>query len=83
MTTLGTALAPYFDRFGAQVVVIGGSMSASWDLFGPAFVARLPDPIDVVVAHNPEHAPLLGAARYALMTSRSECADAPTGSTTA
>jgi len=83
MTLLGTALAPYFHRFGAEVVVIGGSMSASWDLFGPAFVARLRDPIDVVVAHNPEHAPLLGAARYALTSSRSECVDAPTDSATA
>jgi len=53
-------------RFAAEVVVIGGSMSASWDLFGPAFVAQLGDSIDVVAAHNPEHAPLLGAARYAL-----------------
>jgi hypothetical protein len=37
----------------------------------------------VVVAHNPEHAPLLGAARYALTSSRSGCADAPTDSATA
>ena len=66
MRQLGTALAPYLHRFGAEVVVIGGSMSASWDLFGPAFVARLRDPIAVVVAEDREHAPLLGAARYAL-----------------
>lgn len=79
MRLLGAALAPYFRRFGAEVVVIGGSMSASWDLFGPAFVAQLRDRIDridVVVAQDPEHAPLIGAARYALSPSRSGSGDA-------
>ncbi|HEY3715338.1 MAG TPA: ROK family protein [Jatrophihabitantaceae bacterium] len=75
MKLLGTALAPYLHRFGAEVVVIGGSMSASWDLFGPAFTAQLRSPIAVVVAQDPEHAPLLGAGRYALTSSRSECVD--------
>jgi glucokinase len=77
MRLLGTALAPYLHRFGAEVVVIGGSMSLSWDLFGPAFIAALPGSIAVVVAEDREHAPLLGAARYALTSSRSECAGAP------
>lgn len=74
MRQLGTALAPYLHRFGAEVVVIGGSMSASWDLFGPAFVAQLHDPIAVVVAEDREHAPLLGAARYALTATEPNCA---------
>jgi len=73
MRQLGTALAPYLQRFGAEVVVIGGSMSASWDLFGPAFVARLRDPIAVVVAEDREHAPLLGAARFAITAPPSDC----------
>ncbi len=82
MDRLGKALAPWLQRFGAEVIVIGGSMSASWDLFGPAFVAQLRDPIPVVVGYDREHAPLLGAARYALTAPRSGCADEPTGSTT-
>jgi len=77
MTLLGATLAPYLQRFGAEVVVIGGSMSASWDLFGPAFSAQLHRPISVAVAEDREHAPLLGAARYALTSSRSECAPVP------
>ena len=32
MATLGEALAPWFDRFGAEEVAIGGGMSRSWDL---------------------------------------------------
>ncbi len=77
MCALGVALTPWLHRFGAEVVVVGGSMSASWDLFGPAFTAELHHPIAVVVAQDPEHAPLLGAARYALRQHRSECADVP------
>jgi glucokinase len=75
MGLLGTAVSPYLSRFGAEVVVVGGSMSASWDLFGPAFVAALRSRVSVVVAEDREHAPLLGAARYALTGPRSECAD--------
>jgi predicted NBD/HSP70 family sugar kinase len=82
MGRLGTALAPWLRRFGAEVVVIGGSMSASWDLFGPPFTAQLRQPVDVVVAQDPEHAPLLGAARHALTSTRSRCADAPSDAAT-
>ena len=82
MGTLGAALAPWLRRFRAEVVVIGGSMSASWDLFGPAFTAELPDSVVVALAQDREHAPLLGAARYALTARRSECADAPPGRAT-
>lgn len=32
MRELGSALAPWFQRFAADEVVIGGSMSRSWDL---------------------------------------------------
>jgi glucokinase len=78
MRALGMALDPWLRRFGAQVVVVGGSMSVSWDLFGPPFLAELRRPIDVAVAADPEHAPLLGAARYALTRRRSGCADEPT-----
>lgn len=83
MRALGAALAPWLSRFGAEVVVVGGSMSASWDLFGPGFTAELPGSVAVVLAHDREHAPLLGAARYALNGHRSQCVDVPTDSTTA
>ena len=75
-------MAPWLERFKAEVVVVGGSMSASWDLFGPAFTAELSDPVPMVVAQDPEHAPLLGAARYALTRPRSGCADEPLGPAT-
>lgn len=77
MRRLGTALAPWLARFGAEVVVVGGSMSASWDLFGPPFTAPLHQRVDIVVAKDPEHAPLLGAARHALTSHRSGCGDVP------
>lgn len=70
MHALGAALAPWLRRFGAEVVVVGGSMSASWDLFGPRFTTELPESLAVVLAHDREHAPLLGAARYALSARR-------------
>jgi glucokinase len=79
MRQLGAAIAPWLTRFRAEVVVVGGSMSASWDLFGPAFTAELREQISVVVAQDPEHAPLLGAARYALTRPRSGCVDEPLG----
>ena len=82
MDALGVALGPWLERFGAEVVVVGGSMSASWDLFGPAFTAALRRPVPVVVARDRENAPLLGAARYALTRHRSGCADEPMGSAT-
>jgi hypothetical protein len=63
-------------------VVIGGSMSASWDLFGPPFIAQLRTHVDVVVAQDREHAPLLGAARHALTSAGSGCADAPSDAAT-
>ena len=82
MGRLGVALAPWLARFRAEVVVIGGSMSASWDLFGPPFVAHLRQPVDVVVAQDREHAPLLGAARHALTSHGSRCADAQSDAAT-
>jgi glucokinase len=83
MGLLGTAMSPYLSRFGAEVVVVGGSMSASWDLFGPAFIAVLRNRPSVVVAEDREHAPLLGAARYALTGPRSGCAGGRSVSATA
>ena len=64
---LGTAIGPWLTGFGAEVLVVGGSMVRSWDVFEPLLMeglhaggARLP----VVIAHDAESAALLGAARH-------------------
>ena len=67
MTALGRVVGRCVSGFRADVLVIGGSMSASWDLFAPAFRAgalgcALPR---VVLAADSEHAPLVGAALHA------------------
>jgi glucokinase len=67
MTALGRVVGRCTSGFRADVLVIGGSMSASWDLFAPAFRAGalgsgLPR---VVLAADSEHAPLIGAALHA------------------
>jgi glucokinase len=67
MTTLGEVVGRCVTGFEADVLVIGGSMAGSWDLFEPAFRAgaagfRLPD---VRLAAHAEHAPLIGAALHA------------------
>ncbi|MEU5698223.1 ROK family protein [Streptomyces aurantiacus] len=49
-TTLGRALAPWCAAFRADVMVVGGSMAASWDLIGPALRAGLADGADGVDA---------------------------------
>ncbi len=60
---LGTAIGPYLRRFRPDVLVIGGSMAASWELFEPSFRATAGDAVPrTVVAADPEHAPLIGAA---------------------
>lgn len=65
LVTLGSALGPPVRRFGAEVLVVGGSMSASWDLFEPWFAERAGPLPDVRVAADAEHAALLGAALVA------------------
>lgn len=66
-TALGEALAGPLARFGAEVVVIGGSMAASWELFEPSVRAGaggtgLPE---IRLAAASEDAPLIGAALHA------------------
>lgn len=68
---LATVLAPWLDRFGAEVLVVGGSISGSWDLverwFLPPLLDALPaDALRVTRAALPEDAPLIGAAHHAL-----------------
>lgn len=68
MRDLGGALGPCLRDFAADVVVVGGAMSASWDLFEPWFREGFPAgtaPPPIRLANDREHAPLLGAARFA------------------
>jgi glucokinase len=68
---LGQVLRPWLDEFAAGVLVIGGSMTGSWDLIGPALWQGLQGyggpslKVTASVAARPEHAALLGAAAYA------------------
>lgn len=73
MGQLGRALAPWFQRFSADEVVVGGSISRSWDLIE----APLREGIDVALGGGaPVHslrasrlldrAPLVGAAEWIL-----------------
>jgi glucokinase len=65
---LGSAMGPAMREFDADVIVIGGSMAGSWDLFEPWFRDGLdwPDAPAVQLAGDPEHAALVGAAHFAL-----------------
>lgn len=62
---LGRTLAPWLDRFGATVLVVGGAMSGSWDLVEPplrAGLAEVADQLAIEVAHEPSLSLLVGAA---------------------
>ena len=68
MRALGSALGPCLRDFGADIVVVGGSMSASWDLFEPWVRGGFPDDLDpppIRLARDSEHSALLGAALFA------------------
>lgn len=73
---LGETLAPWLRRFGATALVVGGSMTGSWDLVGPALAAGLPADLPrPLPAARPSEAGLIGAARYA--AAASEAGDDP------
>lgn len=70
--TLGGVLAPWLAAFRATALVVGGSMTGSWDLIGPALregLARAGNGQGAVpgvrVAARPDRAALLGAAWHA------------------
>lgn len=70
---LGEALAPWFRKFGATAVVVGGSISASWDLVAGELAASWTEetfgsagPPVLLRALRSADAPLTGAARWAL-----------------
>ncbi|MFC9493798.1 ROK family protein [Streptomyces sp. NPDC056982] len=70
---LGETLAPWIDRFEATVLVVGGSIAASWDLIEVPLRIGLSEGPDtssarrltVRTALRPQDAPLLGAAWWA------------------
>jgi glucokinase len=74
---LGVVLRPWVQDFRAKALVVGGSMTGSWDLIGPAVLdgMRRGDVssfagLQVSVAARPEEAALLGAAAFTKRTGR-------------
>jgi glucokinase len=72
MSALGSTLAPWLARFGATVLVVGGSMAESWDLLATALGAginnvepELARRIILLRAHRLRDAALIGAAWHA------------------
>jgi glucokinase len=64
---LGTAIAPWLRRFGAQVLVVGGTVAASWDLVGPPLRAAAGGMgIPVVRALDLEEAGEIGTAWHVM-----------------
>jgi glucokinase len=63
-TLLGRVVGPWLARFQAQALVVGGSISRSWDLIESPLRTGLSDSVDLELrlAEDPEHAPLIGAA---------------------
>lgn len=72
LRSLGRALAGPIHGFGADVIVVGGSMSGSWELFEPWFREGAGDigVPPVRIATDADIAPLIGAAYVAVTTSR-------------
>ena len=74
-TSLGCAIAPWIDRFGAVRLTIGGAISAAWDIIEPALGEGIrisltgPMP-SITVSDDTEHAALVGAAFAAATVSR-------------
>ncbi|WP_211769785.1 ROK family protein [Kutzneria sp. CA-103260] len=62
---LGVAMGPWLAGFEATVLVVGGSIAASWDLVEGPLQAGLDVTVELRTAQRPVDAPLLGAARWA------------------
>ncbi|WP_157181344.1 ROK family protein [Actinopolymorpha alba] len=65
---LGAALRPWVERFGATLLVVGGSMAKSWDLVAAPLRSGLGGPVGpaVVPARHGDDATLIGAGIHAL-----------------
>jgi len=73
MSELGRALAPWFERFGAEEIVIGGSMARSWDLIEAPLREAIIGvngeggiPLTLRRSRLLDRAPLMGAAAWVL-----------------
>lgn len=69
LRALGCVMAPWIRRFGASLLVVGGSVARSWDLvegpLGEALTAEGVEGVVVAQAEHLEEAPLHGAAMWA------------------
>jgi len=68
-TVLGEVLGPWLERFGADQLVIGGSIAGAWDLILRPLSAGLSRHSDcryaIGLATEPTRSPLVGAAHVA------------------
>lgn len=64
-STLGAVVGPRVAAFGADVLVVGGSIAASWDVIGPPFTAAAGALPPVLVVADSDRSALLGAAVHA------------------
>jgi len=64
LRALGRTLAPWLERFGATVLVVGGSIAGSWDLVEPPLRDGLGAKIELRRARLPDDAALIGAALF-------------------
>ena len=67
LRSLGVALAPWLAEF--DVVILGGSMTRSWDVLGPPFEAALRQhgaTARLMSANDVDGSALIGAARHAV-----------------
>lgn len=64
--SLGEVLRPWIVKFGAQAIVVGGSIAKSWDLVGPALSDGLAlDGVQLRQSQLFDDAALVGAAAHA------------------
>jgi glucokinase len=66
---LGEVLGPWLERFGADQLVIGGSIAGAWDLIARPLRTGLARHSEcryaIGLAAEPERSPLVGAAHVA------------------
>jgi glucokinase len=62
---LGEAMAPWAEDFGAEVIVLGGSITGSFDLIEPPLRKGLGRDLVLRRALDPEYASLIGTAVHA------------------
>jgi glucokinase len=73
LDALGRVLAPWLQRFGATVLVVGGSIARSWDVIEQPLLAGLErgaagltSHMELASARMPAEAPLIGAAAHVI-----------------